>query len=174
MNLSCWVLRIWEFWDVMFCYCSGISIYLYFSLVVSYSHSHSLFLFLSPFIAFVVDIILTVIVEYFWDLHCLAIMCCFWYLQLCLFYFCLSGTTILTVFLLAIALFVCIVCHYCLSGTTILTLINHGIFVFVFALIVCIMSRFSRSGQWRSQEFIFGGAIYKFFYFFYFCVWNVK
>ena len=26
----------------MFCYCSGISIYLYFSLVVSYSHSHSL------------------------------------------------------------------------------------------------------------------------------------
>ena len=43
----------------MFCYCSGISIYLYFSLVVSYSHSHSLSLFLSPFIAFVVDIILT-------------------------------------------------------------------------------------------------------------------
>ena len=32
----------------------------------------SLSLFLSPFIAFVVDIILTVIVEYFWDLHCLV------------------------------------------------------------------------------------------------------
>ena len=75
----------------------------------------------------------------------------FWYLQLCLFYFCLSGATILTVinngiFLLVFALFVCIVCHYCLSGTTILTLINHEIFVLVFALIVCIVSCFSRSG----------------------------
>ena len=37
--------------------------------------SLSLSLFLSPFIAFVVDIILTVIVEYFWDLHCLAVCC---------------------------------------------------------------------------------------------------
>ena len=35
----------------------------------------TLSLFLSPFIAFVVDIILTVIVEYFWDLHCLAVCC---------------------------------------------------------------------------------------------------
>ena len=35
----------------------------------------SLSLFLSPFIAFVVDIILTMIVEYFWDLHCLAVCC---------------------------------------------------------------------------------------------------
>ena len=84
--------------------------------------------------------------EYFWDLHCLAVVCCFWYLQLCLFYFCLSGTTILAVLLFAIALFVCIVCHYCLSGTTILTLINYGLFVLVFALIVCIVSCFSRSG----------------------------
>ena len=57
-----------------------------------------------------------------------------------------TGTTLLTVFLLAIALFVCIMCHYCLSGTTILTLINHGIFVLVFALIVYIVSCFSRSG----------------------------
>ena len=110
----------------MFCYCSRISIY--------------------PFIAFVVDIILTVIVEYFWDLHCLAVVCCFWYLQLCLFYFSLSGTTILTVFLLVIALFFFIVCHYCLSRTTILTLINHGIFVLVIALFVYIVSYFSRSG----------------------------
>ena len=118
----------------------------------------SLSLFLSPFIAFVVDIILTVIVEYFWDLHCLAVwlLCVtfvysFWYLQLCLFYFCLSGAIILTVknneiFLLVFALFVCIVYHYYLSGATILTLINHGIFVLVFALIVCIVSCFSRSG----------------------------
>ena len=125
---------------------------------ISISLSHSLSLFLSPFIVFVVDIILTVIVEYFWDLHCLAVwlLCVtfvysFWYLQLCLFYFCLSGATILTVintgiFLLVFALFVCIVCHYCLSGTTILTLINHEIFVLVFALIVCIVSCFSRSG----------------------------
>ena len=82
----------------------------------------------------------------FLDLNCLAVVCCFWYLQLCPFYFCLSGTTILTVFLFAIALFVCIVCHYYLSGTTILTLINYGIFVLVFALIVCIVSCFSRSG----------------------------
>ena len=73
----------------MFCYCSGISIY--------------------PFIAFVVDIILTMIVEYFWDLHCLAVVCCF---QLCLFYFSLSGTTILTVFVLVIALFVCTVSYF--------------------------------------------------------------
>ena len=39
----------------------------------------TLSLFLSPFIAFEVDIILTVIVEYFWDLHCLAVWlfgCC--------------------------------------------------------------------------------------------------
>ena len=50
------------------------------------------------------------------------------------------------VFLLLIALFVCIVCHYCLLGTTILTLINHGIFVLIFALIVCIVCCFSRSG----------------------------
>ena len=91
------------------------------SLFLSRCVSLSLSLFLSPFIAFVVDIILTVIVEYCWDLHCLAVVCCFCYLQLCLFYFCLSGTTLLTVFLLAIALFVCIMCHYCLSGTTILT-----------------------------------------------------
>ena len=41
LNLSYWVLRIWEFWDVMFCNCSGISIYLYFSLVVSHSHTLS-------------------------------------------------------------------------------------------------------------------------------------
>ena len=94
------------------------------------------------FIAFVVDIILTVIVEYFWDLHCLAVVYCF---QLCLFYFSLLGTTILTVFLLVIALFVCIMCHYCLSGPTILTLINHGIFVLVIALFVCTVSYFSRS-----------------------------
>ena len=125
---------------------------------ISISLSHSLSLFLSPFIVFVVDIILTVIVEYFWDLHCLAVwlLCVtfvysFWYLQLCLFYFCLSGATILTVinngiFLLVFALFVCVVCHYCLSGATILTLINHEIFVLVFALIVCIVSCFSRSG----------------------------
>ena len=45
----------------------------------------------------------------------------FWYLQLCLFYFCLSGATILTV-------------------------INNGIFLLVFALFVCIVSCFSRSG----------------------------
>ena len=57
-----------------------------------------------------------------------------------------TGTTLLTVFLLAIALFVCIICHYCLSGTTILTLINHGIFVLVIALFVYIVSYFSRSG----------------------------
>ena len=125
---------------------------------ISISLSHSLSLFLSPFIVFVVDIILTVIVEYFWDLHCLAVwlLCVtfvysFWYLQLCLFYFCLSGAIILTVinngiFLLVFALFVCVVCHYCLSGATILTLINHEIFVLVFALIVCIVSCFSRSG----------------------------
>ena len=125
---------------------------------ISISLSHSLSLFLSPFIVLVVDIILTVIVEYFWDLHCLAVwlLCVtfvysFWYLQLCLFYFCLSGATILTVinngiFLLVFALFVCVVCHYCLSGATILTLINHEIFVLVFALIVCIVSCFSRSG----------------------------
>ena len=117
----------------------SISIFLSLCLTLTFS------LFLSPFMAFVVDIILTVIVEYSWDLHCLVVVCCFWYLQLCLFYFCLSGTTILTVFLLAIALFVCIVCHYCLLRTTILTLINHGIFVLVFALIVCIVSCFSRS-----------------------------
>ena len=110
------------------------------------SLSLSLSLFFSPFIAFVMDIILTVIVEYFLDLHCLAVVCCFWYLQLYSFYFCLSGTTILTVFLFAIALFVCIVCHYCLLGTTILTLINNGIFVLVFALSVCIVCCFSRSG----------------------------
>ena len=127
----CVLLLLWNF-----------NLSLFFSRCVSLSLS----LFLFPFIAFVVDIILTVIVEYFWDLHCLAIVCCFWYLQLCLFYFCLSGTTILTIFLLAIALFVCIVCHYCLLGTTILTLINHGIFVLVFALIVCIVSCFSRTG----------------------------
>ena len=71
--------------------------------------------------------------------------------SLCLFYFCLSGATILTminngIFLLVFALFVCVVCHYCLSGATILTLINHEIFVLVFALIVCIVSCFSRSG----------------------------
>ena len=125
---------------------------------ISISLSHSLSLFLSPFIVFVVDIILTVIVEYFWDLHCLAVwlLCVtfvysFWYLQLCLFYFCLSGATILTVinngiFLLVFVLFVCVVCHYCLSGATILTLINHEIFVLVFALIVYIVSCFSRSG----------------------------
>ena len=125
---------------------------------ISISLSHSLSLFLSPFIVFVVDIILTVIVEYFWDLHCLAVwlLCVtfvysFWYLQLCLFYFCLSGATILTVinngiFLLVFALFVCVVCHYCLSGATILTLINHEIFVLVFVLIVYIVSCFSRSG----------------------------
>ena len=124
---------------------------------ISISLSHLLSLFLSPFIVFVVDIILTVIMEYFWDLHCLAVwlLCVtfvhsFWYLQLCLFYFCLSGATILTVinngiFLLVFALFVCVVCHYCLSGATILTLINHEIFVLVFALIVCIVSCFSRS-----------------------------
>ena len=41
LNLSCWVLRIWEFWDVVFCYYSEISIYLCFSLVVSHSHSLS-------------------------------------------------------------------------------------------------------------------------------------
>ena len=128
------------------------------SISIFLSHSLSLSLFLSPFIAFVVDIILTVIVEYFWDLHCLAVwlLCVtfvysFWYLQLCLFYFCLSGAIILTVknneiFLLVFALFVCIVYHYYLSGATILTLINHGIFVLVFALIVCIVSCFSRSG----------------------------
>ena len=44
----------------------------------------------------------------------------------------------------------CIVCLYCVSllfiRTTILTLINHGIFVLVFALIVCIVCCFSRSG----------------------------
>ena len=34
-------------------------------------------LILSPFIAFVLDITLTVIVEYFWDLHCLAVVCYF-------------------------------------------------------------------------------------------------
>ena len=85
---------------------------------ISISLSHSLSLFLSPFKVFVVDIILTVIVEYFWDLHCLAVwlLCVtfvysFWYLQLCLFYFCLSGATILTV-------------------------INNGIFLLVFALFV--------------------------------------
>ena len=43
------------------------------------NRSGSLFLFLtlflSPFIAFVVDIILTMIVEYFWDLHCLTVCC---------------------------------------------------------------------------------------------------
>ena len=96
--------------------------------------------------SFCSDIILIVIVKYFWDLHCLAIVYCFWYLQLCLFYFCLSRTTIVTVFLLVIALFVCIVCHYCLLGTIILTLINHGIFVLVFALIFCIVCCFLRSG----------------------------
>ena len=55
---------------------------------ISISLSHSLSLFLSPFIVFVVDVILTVIVEYFWDLHCLAVwlLCVtfvysFWYLQ---------------------------------------------------------------------------------------------
>ena len=32
---------------------------------------------LSLSIAFVVDIILTVIVEYFWDLHCLFVVCYF-------------------------------------------------------------------------------------------------
>ena len=37
----------------------------------------SLPLSLSPFIAFVVDIILTVIVEYFWDLHGLVVVCYF-------------------------------------------------------------------------------------------------
>ena len=94
------------------------------------------------------DIILTVIMEYFWDLHfwllCVTFVYNFWYLQLCLFYFCLSWATILTVInneisLLVFALFVCIVCHYCLSGAIILTLINYGIFVLVFALIVCIV-----------------------------------
>ena len=45
LNLSCWVLRIWKFCDVVFCYCSGISIYLYFSLDVSHSHSLSLYSF---------------------------------------------------------------------------------------------------------------------------------
>ena len=44
---------------------------------ISISLSHTLSLFLSPFIAFVVDIILTMIVEYFWDLHCLAVVCYF-------------------------------------------------------------------------------------------------
>ena len=68
-----------------------------------------------------------------------------------MFYFCLSGATILTVikngiFLLVFALFICIVCHYCLLGATILTLINHEIFVLVFALIVYIVSCFSRNG----------------------------
>ena len=43
----------------------------------SISISLFLSLFLSPFIAFVVDIILTVIVEYFLDLHCLAVVCYF-------------------------------------------------------------------------------------------------
>lgn len=84
-------------------------------------------------------------------LLCVTFVYSFWYLQLCLLYFCLSGATILTminngIFLLVIALFICIVCHYCLSGATILTLINHGIFVLVLALIVCIVSCFSRSG----------------------------
>ena len=133
----------------------SISISLSLSLVVSHSLSLSLSLFLSPFITFVVDIILTVIMEYFWDLHfwllCVTFVYSFWYLQLYLFYFCLSRATMLTVinneiFLLVFALFVCIVCHYCLLGTTILTLINHGIFVLVFALIVCIVSCFSRTG----------------------------
>ena len=45
------------------------------SISIFLSHSLSLSLFLSPFIAFVVDIILTMIVEYFWDLHCLAVCC---------------------------------------------------------------------------------------------------
>ena len=39
--------------------------------------SISISLSLSSFIAFVVDIILTVIVEYFWDLHCLSVVCYF-------------------------------------------------------------------------------------------------
>ena len=43
------------------------------SLFLFLTLSLSLSLFLSPFIAFIVDIILTVIVEYFWDLHCLAV-----------------------------------------------------------------------------------------------------
>ena len=47
------------------------------SLFLSYCVSLSLSLFLSPFIAFVVDIKLTVIVEY-----CLAVVCCFCYLRL--------------------------------------------------------------------------------------------
>ena len=47
------------------------------SLLLCLTLSLSLSLFLSPFIAFVVDIILTVIVEYFWDLHCLAVVCYF-------------------------------------------------------------------------------------------------
>ena len=108
MLRCCVLLLLWNF-----------NLSLFLSHCVSLSLSLSLFF--SPFIAFVVDIILTMIVEYFWDLHCLAVVCCFWYLQLCLFYFCLSGTTILT-------------------------LINYGIFVLVFALIVCIVSCFSRSG----------------------------
>ena len=44
---------------------------------ISISLTHSISLFLSPIIAFVVDIILTLIVEYFWDLHCLAVVCYF-------------------------------------------------------------------------------------------------
>ena len=59
--LRCCVLFLFLLWVI------GLGLY--------FSFSHSLSLFLSPFIAFVVDIILTVIVEYFWDLHCLAVCC---------------------------------------------------------------------------------------------------
>ena len=132
----------------MFCSCFGF--YLYFSFSLTLSLPLTLYSFCSGhnidcdngiFLGFAL-------------FGCLAVVCyfvySFWYLQLCLFYFCLSGATILTVinngiFLLVFALFVCVVCHYCLSGATILTLINHEIFVLVFALIVCIVSCFSRS-----------------------------
>ena len=68
--LICFVLFLFLLWVI------GLGLYFSFSL--------SLSLFMSPFIAFVVDIILTVIVEYFWDLHCLAVCCVtfvysFWY-----------------------------------------------------------------------------------------------
>ena len=125
---------------MVFCYCSRISIYLYFSLVVSHSHSLSLPLSLYSFCS-----------EHNTDcdsgifLGFALFSCCVLLSAMFVLLF-LSGTTILTVFLLVIALFVCIMCHYCLSETTILTLINHGIFVLVIALFVCTMSCFSRSG----------------------------
>ena len=103
--LRCFVLFLFLLWEI------GLGLYFSFSLSLSLS------LFLSPFIAFVVDIILTVIVEYFWNLHCLVVCCVtfvysFWSCSCVYFYFCISGATILTV----IMKYFCWYLH-CLSGS---------------------------------------------------------